>query len=80
MTANRAASIRARLKQHADASKQDFNLILTRYGLERLLYRSPPPALKYARTPAMAACASICVQRWLARALRCKSTSVSVMR
>lgn len=39
MTANRAASIRARLKQHADASKQDFHLILTRYGLERLLYR-----------------------------------------
>jgi hypothetical protein len=39
MTANRAASIRVRLKQHADASKQDFNLILTRYGLERLLYR-----------------------------------------
>jgi Nucleotidyl transferase AbiEii toxin, Type IV TA system len=39
MSANRAASIRARLKQHADASKQDFNLALTRYGLERLLYR-----------------------------------------
>lgn len=39
MTANRAASIRARLKQHADATKQDFNLVLTRYGLERLLYR-----------------------------------------
>lgn len=39
MSANRAASIRARLKQHADASKQDFNLVLTRYGLERLLYR-----------------------------------------
>jgi hypothetical protein len=39
MTANRAASIRARLKQRADATKQDFNLILTRYGLERLLYR-----------------------------------------
>lgn len=39
MSANRAASIRARLKQHADASKQDFDLILTRYGLERLLYR-----------------------------------------
>jgi len=36
MTANRAASIRARLKA---ASKQDFNLTLTRYGLERLLYR-----------------------------------------
>ena len=39
MTANRAASIRARLKQHAGASKQDFNLTLTQYGLERLLYR-----------------------------------------
>ena len=39
MTASRAASIRARLKQHPDTSKQDFNLTLTRYGLERLLYR-----------------------------------------
>lgn len=39
MTRNLAASIRARLKQHADASKQDFNLTLTQYGLERLLYR-----------------------------------------
>lgn len=39
MSRNLAASIRARLKQHADASKQDFNLTLTRYGLERLLYR-----------------------------------------
>ena len=39
MTANRAASIRARLKQHTDNSKQDFNLTLTRYGLKRLLYR-----------------------------------------
>jgi predicted nucleotidyltransferase component of viral defense system len=39
MTANRAASIRARLKQHAAALKQDFNLTLTQYGLERLLYR-----------------------------------------
>jgi hypothetical protein len=37
MTANRAASIRARLKQHAAASKQDFNFTLTQYGLERLL-------------------------------------------
>ena len=37
--ANRAASIRARLKQHSDRSKQDFNLTLTQYGLERLLYR-----------------------------------------
>lgn len=39
MTANRAASIRARLKQHTDTAKQDFNLTLNRYGLERLLYR-----------------------------------------
>ena len=39
MSRNIAASIRARLKQHADAKKQDFNLTLTHYGLERLLYR-----------------------------------------
>ncbi len=39
MTRNLAASIRARLKQRADATKQDFNLTLTHYGLERLLYR-----------------------------------------
>jgi predicted nucleotidyltransferase component of viral defense system len=39
MSANRAASVRARLKQAADASGQDFNLVLTRFGLERLLYR-----------------------------------------
>ena len=36
---NVGASIRARLKQHADARQQDFNLTLTHYGLERLLYR-----------------------------------------
>lgn len=36
---NVAASIRARLKQHADARRQDFNLTLTHYGLERLLHR-----------------------------------------
>jgi hypothetical protein len=36
---NLPASIRARLKQHADAIKQDFNLTLTHFGLERLLYR-----------------------------------------
>jgi hypothetical protein len=36
---NQAASIRARLKQRADAARQDFNLTLTHYGLERLLYR-----------------------------------------
>ncbi|SDZ68448.1 Nucleotidyl transferase AbiEii toxin, Type IV TA system [Variovorax sp. YR266] len=39
MSRNIAASIRARLKQHANARKQDFNLTLTHYGLERLLYR-----------------------------------------
>ena len=39
MSRNLAASIRARLKQHADAARQDFNLALTHYGLERLLYR-----------------------------------------
>ncbi|WP_199342983.1 nucleotidyl transferase AbiEii/AbiGii toxin family protein [Calothrix sp. FACHB-1219] len=39
MTRNVAASIRARLKQSADTKKQDFNLTLTHYGLERLLYR-----------------------------------------
>ena len=39
MSKNRAASIRARLKNRADVAKQDFNLTLTHYGLERLLYR-----------------------------------------
>ena len=39
MSKNLAASIRARLKNHADATGQDFNLILTHFGLERLLYR-----------------------------------------
>jgi hypothetical protein len=39
MTTNRAASIRARLKQHTDATGEDFNLVLTRFGIERLLYR-----------------------------------------
>ena len=39
MSRNLAASVRARLKRHADAAKQDFNLTLTHYGLERLLYR-----------------------------------------
>lgn len=39
MSGNLPASIRARLKNHADATGQDFNLILTRYGLERLMFR-----------------------------------------
>lgn len=36
---NTAASIRARLLIKAKADGQDFSLVLTRYGLERLLYR-----------------------------------------
>ena len=39
MSRNLAASIRVRLKQHADAAKQDFNLILTHHGLEWLFLR-----------------------------------------
>jgi len=39
MIRNLAASVRTRLKQHSTANQQDFNLTLTRYGLERLLYR-----------------------------------------
>jgi hypothetical protein len=35
----KAASVRARLLNKAKAEKQDFNLVLTRYALERLLYR-----------------------------------------
>jgi hypothetical protein len=36
---NVAASVRARLLNKARADKQDFNLLLTRYALERMLYR-----------------------------------------
>lgn len=39
MSRNVAASVRARLKNRADATNEDYNLLLTRYGLERLLYR-----------------------------------------
>lgn len=39
MTEGRAASIHARLLQRAKARGEDFNLILTRYALERFLYR-----------------------------------------
>jgi hypothetical protein len=37
--ANRGASVRARLLNRAMADRIDFNLILTRYSFERLLYR-----------------------------------------
>lgn len=36
---NVAASVRARLLNRARETRQDFNLVLTRYALERLLYR-----------------------------------------
>lgn len=36
---DRGASIRARLLNQAKSRGQEFNLILTRYALERLLYR-----------------------------------------
>src|SRR3546814_20597274 len=36
---NVAASVRARLLNKARAEKLDFNLVLTRYALERMLYR-----------------------------------------
>lgn len=35
--ANRGASVRARLLNRTKADRKDFNLILTRYSLERLL-------------------------------------------
>ena len=36
---NVAASVRAKLLNKARAEKRDFTLVLTRYALERLLYR-----------------------------------------
>jgi len=39
MTAGLAASIHARLLNLAKARDEDFNLILTRYAIERFLYR-----------------------------------------
>jgi hypothetical protein len=36
---NVAASVRARLLSRARETRQDFNLVLTRYAIERLLYR-----------------------------------------
>ena len=36
---NLAASVRARLLNHARKTRQDFNLVLNRYAIERLLYR-----------------------------------------
>ena len=39
MTAGLAASIRARLQNVARARGEDFDLVLTRYAIERFLYR-----------------------------------------
>ena len=39
MSGNLAASIHARLHNRAKARGEDFNLVLTRYALERFLYR-----------------------------------------
>lgn len=39
MTTGRAASIHARLLNRAKQRGEDFNLLLTRYGIERFLYR-----------------------------------------
>ena len=39
MTTGRAASIHARLLNRAKERGEDFNLLLTRYGIERFLYR-----------------------------------------
>lgn len=39
MTRNLAASIQARLLNRAKANGEDFNLVLTRYAIERFLYR-----------------------------------------
>ena len=36
---NIAASVRARLLNRARETQQDFNLVLTRYAIERLLYQ-----------------------------------------
>jgi hypothetical protein len=38
-TKNVGASVRARLLKRARADKRDFNLVLTRYAIEQLLYR-----------------------------------------
>jgi hypothetical protein len=38
---NKPASVRARLLNKAKTDKLDFSLVLTCFGLERLLYRLP---------------------------------------
>lgn len=43
---NLAASVRARLLNKARASGVDFNLLLTRYALERMLFRLSTSGLR----------------------------------
>ena len=43
---NVAASVRARLLNKARAENLDFNLLLTRYALERMLYDNAARLLK----------------------------------
>ena len=51
MTKNLTASVRQRLMNLARARSEEFGLILTRYGIERLLYRlSQSPYRKRVRT------------------------------
>ena len=40
MNANRSASVLARLLNLAKERGEDYNLLLTRFALERLLYRT----------------------------------------
>jgi hypothetical protein len=44
MTRDRAATVRARLLNVAKATRTDFNLVLVRFALERLLFRLPTSA------------------------------------
>jgi len=39
LPSNVAASVKQRLLNRAREQKEDFNLLLTKYGLERILYR-----------------------------------------
>ena len=39
MSENLAASVRARLFNYSRETKQEFNQVLTRYAIERFLYR-----------------------------------------
>jgi hypothetical protein len=43
---NTAASAKQRLLNRARAKKEDFNLLLTKYALERVLYRISQSSLK----------------------------------